>query len=586
MPGPWEQYQAAPVGTPAPGKAAPWERYKPQAARPTAGDILGDTWPVRTAKAIWSGLTLPGDVYNGDVQVFDPETGHVSDDVIQRSMDFATIPMLGGTAAPAGALGSGLTRAAAAKAATGTAVARAADRIGVDIPRAAATDSLTLQRLGQLSANTPLGGGAMRDAAERAMSQLGSAAEDVARGYGAGNVATPQSAGGTVRSALTDYIGPITKERADKAYRAVDDLVDPSVTTPLTNTTGVALDILAKRKASALRGPGAAVDLIREGASRPQGLTYEGVKGLRTRAGELQDTGILPADMSHSELKQVYGGLSKDVRAAAENAGGREAVAKFDRANRYYSLLSKRRENLARLLNAKNDEGVFDALTRTAGSSSRADLNLLLQARKAMPGDAWDEVSSGVIARMGRPNPGNSANAGPGVFSPEKFATEWSKLTPQGRSILFRSTGKGSLANALDDIVTVSQRFKQLQRLGNSSGTGQQVIGFTQAAGAASQMTAALVGAMDPLAAAATVTASIGGPWLLAKILSRPATARAMANWSKAYVGGKRLAISFASKRLAQEIGSQFGLAKNVPAFAAAFEDVVGGGTGDAQAQQ
>lgn len=585
MPGPWEQYQTAPVGTPAPGKAAPWERYKPQGPRPTAGDILGDTWPVRIAKSIWSGLTLPGDVFTGKAQVFDPETGHVSDEAIQRGIDFSSIPLLSATGAPPGALGSGLTRAAAAKAATGTAVAQAAERIGVDIPRAAATDSMLLQRMGQLAANTPIGGGAMREAADKARNQLGAVVEDVARVYGGGKVASPYSAGGTARDALTNYIGPVTKERANKAYRAVDELIDPSVTTPLSSTTSTALDILAKRKEAALRGPGAAVDLVREGVSRPQGLTYEGVKGLRTRAGELQDTGILPADMSHSELKRVYGGLSEDLRSAALNAGGQEGLAKFDRANRYYSLLSKRRENLVRLLGAKNDEGVFDALSRTAGSSSKADLNLLLQARKAMPGDAWDDVASGVIAKMGRPNAGESANAGAAAFSPEKFATEWAKMTPQGRSILFRSTGKGDLAKALDDIVTVSQRFKQLQRLGNSSGTGQQVIGFSQAAGAASQITAAMMGAIDPLTAAASVTASIGGPWLMAKILSKPATARAMANWSKAYVGGKRLAVSYASKRLAQEIGQEFGLAKNVPALAAAFEDAGGGPPGNAQAQ-
>lgn len=64
------------------------------------GEALGQTWPVRMAKGIMSGVTAPGDAYQGRL---DP----TSDEAIQRVMELTGTVMTGGFGmVPAGALGS------------------------------------------------------------------------------------------------------------------------------------------------------------------------------------------------------------------------------------------------------------------------------------------------------------------------------------------------------------------------------------------------------------------------------------------------------------------------------------------------
>jgi hypothetical protein len=553
-----------------------------------AAEALSQTWPARLAKTIVSGVTLPGDVANDPR--FSPgpvvdEQSYINSEaakaeMIKRSADLAVVPnlttsavgILGRPLGPGGALMTGArgTPAAASRAP----LVEAAQRIGVSIPKAAATDSMVVQRIGQAVANIPIGGGALRKAGERAVTQTGEAAGRVAAGYGGGSAASPLSAGATARESLERYIGPTTSARVDKAYDAVDALVRPDVSTPLDSTARIATTIVTQRKAAGLRGGGPAVDLIAEAASRPEGLTYQGIKTLRTRVGEMLKGGILPADMSQAELKRIYGALSDDLRAAVEGAGGAAALAKFERANIYNALISQRREELARIVGVKNDEGVYERLAKAAGSTSSADMNLLLKARKAIPGEEWDEVASAVIQRMGR-NPGQAME-----FSPEAFMTAFRKLSPGGRKVLFRSTGKGNLADALDDVAMVSSRFKELSRFSNPSGTAQVSVGIAQLGGTSG----VAFGLVDPI----TFAGSLLGTGLLARALASPATARATAGYGRAYnlhvKNPSRMtaqALSFASRRLAAEIGTEFGLGSRVPQMAAGLE----GGPGNATAE-
>ena len=488
---------------------------------------------------------------------------------------------------PVGAVANSLAMIPGAKAVT-TPIARAvspiveaARRLKVALPRAASTDSMLVQRIGQAAGNVPIGGTPLKKASEGAINQLGQATETVAKGFGKGGAVTADVAGDTARTALENYIGPVTKAKADKAYAAVDALVDQNALSTLDSTAKVATSILQKRAASKLPDRmGPAVKMVSEAASAGDGLTYEGIKRLRTEVGELlasADRGApLPAGMSGGELKQIYGALTEDLKAAVKGAGGPDALAKFERANKYYELISERRKNLVRLLGAKNDEGVFNRLVDAASSGRSADINLLMQARKAIPGDEWDDIASGVIANLGKtPQSGMrvGATSVPGDFSPERFVTSWSKLSPQGRSVLFGSTGRGSLVEALDDIATVSTRFKELNRLANPSGTAQTLVGVGQIG--------ALAG--DPL----SLLGSVVGPNIIARVLAKPSTARATARWSRSYVSNftspNKAALAFQGRVLATEVGKELGwTAEQVKRLT---ESLTGGGTGPTSAE-
>lgn len=460
-----------------------------------------------------------------------------------------------------GPLGAITPAARVATPSAGEQAALAGERIGVQLPRVAASDSPTVQRVGQAVSNVPWAGRPVGDASRRAIEQTGQAAERVAGDLsGSGAAATAQSAGATAKAGLERYVTETTKGRVEKLYDAVDNLVNPNVTAPLKSTAQTVQAIAGRRQAAGLRGDGSAIDTVIDAVARPQGLTYEGVKTLRTRVGEMLKNGLLPADISQAELKQIYGSLSDDLRGAVQAAGSPKALQAFERANTYNRLVSDRRENLARLLKAPNEEGVFERIARAAGSTSTADTKLLSQARKALPADEWNEIASAVVDRMGR--------ASDNQFSAERFVTAYGKLSPEGKRVLFRSAGKADLAQALDDIATVSSRFKDLSRYANPSGTFQQ--------GAAAGIGAGLFA--EPVT---TVSTLLGGR-VMSEILARPATARSMARWAKTYqrlvaapARGTLASAKAASQRFASDIGRELGLTQYTQQINQALQNAV-----------
>jgi hypothetical protein len=399
----------------------------------------------------------------------------------------------------------------------GQEVVTAADRLSqsgapVQVPRAVATDNMGVQQAAAVSSNVPVAGTPLVKAAERTIDQLGSKVDEVAQGYG--NASSVAQTGETAKSAIKDWITGESANNAKKLYGKVDELVNPDVKTPLEATRGTIAEIAAKRDAAALPR-GKATDAVLEAVQRADGLTYEGVKALRTNIGEMMKGGILPEGVSGSELKQIYGSLSKDLEASVAASGGPQATAAFERANRYYGLASERRESLAKIVGADGNapaETVFGRIESMAGSTARADVSKLAQARKAVGSEDWNEVASTIVSRMGRDAEGE--------FSPQRFVTAYGKLSDAGKQILFKSSEKADLASHLDDIAKVSSRFKELQKFANPSGTARSVVGSGMGTGLW----------IDPVS---TITTVLGGR-VVAEALSRPASAASIAKLAKA----------------------------------------------------
>lgn len=426
---------------------------------------------------------------------------HVGD-VIQRAMSGDERAALEAAAifspTPAGKLSW------AAKPVARGVVGPAANRLGVDLPRAA-TGGRIQQNVSRRLSDVPVVGTPIEKASSSAIGQIGQAAKKVEQGYGAGSV---PAAGEAARAGIGNYIKNVSREGVSKAYDKVDGLVDQGVTSRLSATERTAAEI-ARRRQAAAQGGSSALSVVDEALARPEGLTYAGIKQLRTSVGEMLDGGTLPAGISNSELKQIYGSLTQDLKAAVYTAGGPKALQQFERANRYNALVSANREKLVTILGAKSDEAIVDRVLGAAGSTARADSKLLARARKALDKDTWNEIASASVAKLGRDAEGN--------FTPDRFLTAWGKISPQGKATLFG--GQPDLLKSLNDIATVSSRFKQLNRYANPSGTGGMV-----------SMTGMLGWvATEPLSA---ITTLVGGR-VAAHILSKPSTARSVAKWAK-----------------------------------------------------
>lgn len=442
----------------------------------------------------------------------------------------------------------------------GEEVAAAGERLGVDLPRAVTSDSATVQQTGKVITNIPLAGGPLRSASEAAIADLGAAAQDARAAYGSGSQA---AAGAGVREGITENLksGPI-KTRVGELYDRVDGFVNPVITGAMPNAKNLVNTINARRVNAALPESGATKDLT-EALNRPGGMNYEGIKDLRTHYGEMLDGSTpVPQGMSQGEVKQIYGALSNDMKLIIAKAGGADGLRAYQQAENAAKRWSGIREDLGRILKVQNEEAIFSKIEAMAGSTARADINLLGRIRGAVGPHNWDEMASAVIGKMGWP-PGGTG------FSPDAFLTAYKKMSDEGKRILFRSTNNASHAEAIDDIAKVSERFKQLNKYANPSGTGQTVAGGAELFAAAKAVPAAIAGGwIEPV----SLVGGIVGGRILSHVLARPMTARAMASWSKDYAAlaskptPERLSQLEASSRVfAAAVGKDFGRPDLVP---------------------
>lgn len=441
----------------------------------------------------------------------------------------------------------------------GQEVAQAGSRLGVEVPRAATSDSITVQQYGKVASNVPVAGKPLVQASRQAIDDLGEAADATRAAYGSGS---PSAAGLAAREGVEEFVrsGPI-KQRVTDLYNRVDALVNPTTIGPISNTRNV-VNTIEGRRVNAALPESAAVKDLKEAVSRP-GMNYEGVKDLRTYYGEMLDGSTpIPQGMSHGEVKQIYGALSADMRTIISRAGGRDGLRAYEQAEAAASRWAGIRTDLGRLLKVQSEEAIFDKIAAMAGSTARADLSLLGRVRGAVGPQNWDEISSAVIAKMGWP-PGGTG------FSPDAFLTAFNKMSPEGKRLLFRSTSSASHASAIDDIATVSQRFKELQQFANPSGTGRTVAGTAQ------------VGALftEPL----TLVSSVVGARIVSHVLARPSTSRQMASWSRSYLAAatnptpaNMSAFERSSKVFAASVGKDFARPDLVPDLARHLQSMQG----------
>jgi len=161
----------------------------------------------------------------------------------------------------------------------------------------------------------------------------------------------------------------------------------------------------------------------------------------------------------------------------------------------------------------KTDEALFNAINSYAKSGGRGDIQTLARLVHVLPQQGRGDLAGSIIRNLG-------VSPRTGQFSPDVFASQWKSYTPQAKTILFGNAGPQR--QAIDDIMTISERLKQIgSRFGNPSGTAQNVNLFALASGAIAA----------PLT---TLSAAVGGS-VAAKLLSAPAGASSASKWTKAY---------------------------------------------------
>lgn len=416
----------------------------------------------------------------------------------------------GAVGAPLGAVG-GAALSRMASRAQGTpigSVVRDAQDVGVTLPQFMEGSQHARTVAAKMGA-IPFVGDDINTAVNMARADTGRAAERLSARTGGG--AGPQVAGEGVRDALVNWTTRGARAVQERAYRPVDTLMRGR-TGQLTETATEVQRLLNEAASANNNSIGAAaIREVYDAATNPNGLTFQGIRRLRTRVGGLIDDALNPdARTDRAALQAVYGALSRDMEDMIVRRGLRAQMA-WRRANNVARQVAERRDALTKVVGrdgGATGESVVDRIVRIAGSTSSGDAATLVQARRAAGPQVWRSVAGEAILRLGR----NSADQ----FSPDTFVTKLSALSPAGRNMLFGSLNNPQLERQLNSLYNVSASLQQYSRLGNPSGTGG---------------VAALVGALGAAASGdmgATLGTAVGGR-LIGSHMSRPAQIQAPA---------------------------------------------------------
>lgn len=392
---------------------------------------------------------------------------------------------------------------------------QAAKRLDVEVPTGAVGN--IKPRVAGAFADTPVVGAPLANAAKAATDKLESTVARIADELGGATIA---SAGDTLKDSLTTWVKQTSKTRAAEIFAPVEAIVKDT-RAPLART-GVALrDLTKQAKESGLPPPklvGQMQEVI-DAAQDAGGLSWRGMQRLRTEIGDKISGDIVPEPgQSQRALKAVYKGLSEDIDFLVDRAGGSVGVKAWREANDLFqSDVATRRSAIEKIIGKQGDasaEMVAERILTMASDKRGADLERLLDVRSTLDNATWDQLASAALGRMGDTKDG---------FSLARWRTDYNKLSDAGKQLLFSDEHR----QALDDIDQVGKVFENLTRLGNPSGTGRMnaVIG------------GASLASINPLYLLGTVLLGRG----LSMALARPATAKAIADWSKAYanVAGK-----------------------------------------------
>lgn len=455
----------------------------------------------------------------------------------------------------------------------------AAERQGITLPVALASDSHLTRGTAGVIKESPLGGTPIVSAMRQALDQIEQRRQQQIDSLGGASAA---GAGQTARDQIADWISTRSKAEAGNIYAVLDAITERSGKVPLTSLRGVLGDIEARASGMKMEPP-PIVQRFRAAADDADGLTFDQLRDLRTQVGLMREGQKIgpQAGIDDAALGQIYGALTEDMERSVREAGrtvGREnapkrygearrervAEAMGEKADAYRQAADERfrleiadkREALRKIVGNEGDatpEAIVQRVRNYASGSGVADLGRLQSIMSVLDESAKNELRSAILAQIGETKDG---------FSPAKFRTEMgpSKFSPAGRQLLFGP----ELNQVLDDIGTISQRFEQVAKLGNPSGTGRFVAfgGLGTAAGAS-----VMAGTALPVLAAA---AGIVGTYALARMLARPATARAVKQFAQDYSQAhltkneKALQAAIATLREAGRAGWQQGLGDEV----------------------
>lgn len=192
------------------------------------------------------------------------------------------------------------------------------------------------------------------------------------------------------------------------------------------------------------------------------GLSYSALKRYRTEIGStITQNAITGVD--NGVAKAAYAALSDDMRNLAASSG-QKALRKFERANAFYANGVANIENrLAKYVGTRADPASIITAIKSSSKSSDFKVGAIM---KAIPAQDRPFIRDAIMQQMGR--------GGNGEFSPARFFSDYSKISPEAKRVLFGADG-AQLRKSLDNLSGISKRLSEVSKFENFSNSANNI---------------------------------------------------------------------------------------------------------------
>lgn len=262
--------------------------------------------------------------------------------------------------------------------------------------------------------------------------------------------------------------------------------------------------------------------------------TWEEVKMFRTIIGEKLSNPQVIENVSKKHLKAIYKGLSEDMEAYAARQGP-DALKAFRRANDHFAAGIKRTEIIKNSLDEKfasSPEQLFNLfMGATKAGTSRENAATLQAYKRSVPPERWDHIVTTIVRGLGDKTPGKKLIDDP--FSVNTFMTNWHKMSPRAKDIIFSGNRYKDLRTGLDEITRIADRLKRAEGYANVSNTARNLNVMIALSVLGGSGGLAVGGQEGGAAGVATTMGALLLPRAAAKLITSPNFIRALADGSR-----------------------------------------------------
>ena len=394
------------------------------------------------------------------------------------------------------------------------------------------TQKQGIQTVELILGNIPGGSGKIASVASKAQDDLGKAALKIAtKNINKTLPATEVQVGRVIKNGIKDgvnssngFVGRF-QSKAGVLFGDVDKFIKKDSLISLNGTIKSLEDLVTPIKGAEATSlvfknqflddilKGFNTDLAKNGGRMP----YQAIKSIKQKIGNKLSSFDLINPVDKTQLKLVYGALSKDLEAYLK--GNVKGLNALSRANKYYKSGLNRIDNYLEPIFKTSDPDRIASLLLNTGKEGATRLNAI---KKSLTTEQYDVFLSNIMERMGRLQPGQALSGdlveGAGKFSSETFLTNFNRLSVEAQESLFKGKGWTSgMQKDFTDILKISNFIRLSGRtFKNPSGTADRIVGQGMMLGAAGSL------AVNPAFALVGLPLVIGSSRVVAGLMTNP----------------------------------------------------------------